>query len=220
MEHPFRPCEWYKLGELRRAAAEVHRARRADPALSAMMRVQSERWAKDWTEELLPLKLLADHKGFSDESEFCWTPSAAADFTLRIDSDLMIKLQCTMAYAEWPDSIGKQGGHRHKLEMAQSNKEGFSFRGGRVTEPTARGPCTDAVAWRTGIANALKKKLRPEYAGLYLAIFAMGCAIDMVDLSFEQVVSSAIEQAGRAECERIFGGLYVFDAPAGLFFEQ
>ena len=41
----------------------------------------------------------------------------------------------------------------------------------------------------------------------------------MIETFLEQVVSSAIEQVGRAECQRIFGGLYVFDAPLGLFFE-
>jgi hypothetical protein len=217
--HPFRPGEWYTLGELKRFAAEIHRARRADPTLSAMMRAQSEKWAKEWTEELYPLSVLVDHKAFSDADKFCWTPDAAADFTLRIGHDGTIKVQNTMAFAEWPDSIGKQGGHLHKLEMLQSNKEGFAYLGGRVTEPTVLDPCTDADAWRNGIANALKKKLRPEYVGLYLAIFAQGCAVHMIETPFEQVVSSAIEQAGRGECQRIFGGLYVFDAPSGLFFE-
>src|SRR5271165_1097919 len=132
-DHRFRPEEFYTLGELRRVAAEIHCARRADPALSAMMRAQSEKWAKDWTEELYALKVLADHKAFSDDDEFCWTPNAAADFTLRTGRDGTIKVQCTIAYAEWPESIGKQGGHLHKLEMIQSNKEGFAFLGGRVT---------------------------------------------------------------------------------------
>jgi hypothetical protein len=217
--HPFQVGQWYALGELRRVAAEIHSGRRADPALSAMMRAQSEKWAKEWTEELYPLSVLADHKALSDADKFCWTPDAAADFTLRIGHDRTIKVQNTMAFAEWPDSIGQQGGHLHKLEMLQSNKEGFAFLGGRVTEPTVLDPHTDADAWRDGIANALKNKLRPEYAGLYLAIFAQGCAIHMVETSFEQVVSSAIEQVGQPECQRIFGGLYVFDSPPGLFFE-
>ena len=118
---------------------EIHRARRANSALSATMRAQSEKWAKEWTEELYPLSVLADHKAFSDADEFCWTPDAAADFTLRIGHVATIKVQNTMAFAEWPDSIGKQGGHLHKLEMLQSNKEGFAYLGGRVTEPSHSG---------------------------------------------------------------------------------
>ncbi len=81
--HPFQAGGWYKLGELRRFAAEMIGARLADPALSAMMRVQSEKWAKDWNEELYPLKVFADHKALSDDDEFCWTPDAAADFIVR-----------------------------------------------------------------------------------------------------------------------------------------
>jgi hypothetical protein len=120
--HPFRPGEWSTIGELRRVAAEIHRARRADPAPSAMMRAQSEKWAKEWTEELYPLSVLADHKAFSNADKFCWTPDDAADFTLRLGHGGTIKVQNTMAFAEWPDSIGKQGGHLHKLEMYNLTK--------------------------------------------------------------------------------------------------
>lgn len=76
--HPFQAGKWYRLGELRRVAAEMIGARQADPALSAMMRVQSAKWAKDWNEELYPLKVFADHKALSDDDEFCWTPDATA----------------------------------------------------------------------------------------------------------------------------------------------
>jgi hypothetical protein len=72
--HPFRPGSWYELGELRRVATEIIHARQADPALSAMMRVQSEKWAKDWNEEIYPLKIFADHKVLPDNDEFRWTP--------------------------------------------------------------------------------------------------------------------------------------------------
>jgi hypothetical protein len=106
--HPFQAGKWYRLDELRRVAAQMIGARQADPALSAMMRVQSEKWAKDWNEELCPLKVFADHKALSDDDEFCWTPVAAADFIVRATKST-IKIQSTMAYAEWNNSIAKQG---------------------------------------------------------------------------------------------------------------
>jgi hypothetical protein len=218
--NPFHQGYWYTVGELRRIAAELHAARKMDPALSAMMRAQSERWAKDWIEELYALKVLADHKGFPDADTFCWTPRAAADFIVRVGDGEPINIQCTMAYAEWPDSIARQGGHLHKLEMKQSNKDGYAYLGGRVTEPTVLDPDKDALAWRTGIAKALKNKLRREYSGLHLAIFAQRCAVHMVETPLEQVVLSAIEEVGKEECQRIFARLYVFDAPAGVFFEM
>ena len=218
--NPFYPGKWYTVGELRRVAAQLQSARQMDPALSAMMRVQSQRWAKDWTEELHALKVLADHKAFADADTFCWTPSDAADFIVHVGEGEPINIQCTMAYAEWPDSVAKQGGHLHKLEMKQSNKEGFAFLGGRITEPTVLDPETDALAWRAGIAKALKNKLRREYTGLHLAIFAQGCAVHMIETPLEQVALSAIDEADKEECQRIFSRLYVFDAQAGVFFEM
>jgi hypothetical protein len=217
--HPFHPEEWYSLGELRLVATQIQETRRDDPVFSAILRAEEERWAKDWLEELWPLKVLADHKGFPDEDQFYWTPQAAADFELRTHERGLLKIQSTMAYPEWPVSVAKQGGHLHKLEMRQANKEGFAFLGGRVSQPTARGICTDARAWRTGIARALKNKLRREYTDLHLAVFAMGCAVHMVEMPFDQVVASAIEEVGTPDCKRIFEQIYVFDAQPGLFFE-
>jgi hypothetical protein len=128
-----------------------------------MMPEQLEKWAKDWNEELYPLKVFADHKGLSDEAEFCWAPDDVADFTIRAN-DKTIKFQITLAFAEWEDSIAEQGGHIHKLELIQPNKEGHSFPGGLVSEPKARSAQTDVDAWRRGIAKAVKQKLKPRYA--------------------------------------------------------
>jgi len=183
-----------------------------------MMREQSEKWAKEWNEELYPLKVFADHKALSDDGEFCWTPDAAADFTIR-SRRKTIKIQSTMAYVEWEDSVAKQGGHLHKLEMLQSNKVGHSFPGGLVTEPKARSPYTDVDAWQRGIAKAVKGKLKTSYTGMHLLIFARRCRLDTIDFPFEQVVAPAIEQVGTAECPRIFGGLYVFDDQPPAIFE-
>jgi hypothetical protein len=215
--HPFRPGEWYELGQLRYVAEEIFRARRADPILSAMMRAQNQKelpWAKSWNEELRPLKVLADHKGLSDDEEFCWTPDHAADFNIRTTSGAMIKIQRTMAFAERNFTVAKHGGHLHKLEKLQCNKDGYCFPGGLVTEPSVLCPNEDAEAWRRGITKALKNKLRSEYAGCHLLIFAPECGRDLRELveSFAQVVTSAIEQiVGKAEWERVFEGLYICD---------
>jgi hypothetical protein len=216
--HPFQAGKWYRLRELRRVAAEMIRQRQADPALSAMMRVQSRKWAKDWNEELYPLKVFADHKAVQDDDEFCWTPEAAADFVIRA-SDGTINIQSTMAYAEWESSVAKQGGHLHKLEMLQSNKVGHSYPGGLVSEPNARDPHADVDAWRRGIANAVRNKIRPGYADCYLVIFALRCRFQTIDFPFEQVVGPAIERVDVEECERAFRGLYVFDDQPQAIFE-
>jgi hypothetical protein len=216
--HPFKPSKWYKLGELRRVAAEILGTRQADPALSAMMREQSEKWAKNWNEELYPLKVFADQKALLDDAEFCWTPDVAADFTIQW-SGKTIKVQNTMAYAEWDNSIAEQGGHLHKLEMIESNKVGHSFPGGLVSKPNARSAETDVNAWRRGIIKAVKAKLKPKYAGIHLLIFAQHCRLQTIDFPFEQVVEPAIEQAGKTECEHLFAGVYVFDGQPPAIFE-
>lgn len=208
-ENPFRPGEWYKFAQLRHVAAETISARQADQKLSARMRVQT--WAKSWNEELRPLIVFADHKGLSDDHEFCWTPDGAADFSIRTTGGAAVKIQSTMAYPEWEGSIGKQGGHVHKLEMFKYNADGYSYPGGLVNEPRARSAYDDVEACRRGIVKALQNKLRPEYEGCYLLIFAPRFGFHTVDFDFAQVVAPAIEQVGKAKWERVFEGLYVCD---------
>jgi hypothetical protein len=213
---PFRQEQWYTIGQLRTVAAGILRARQSDRQLSAKLRTQRQReipWAKSWNEELYPLKLLADHTGMDDGAAFCWTPFGAADFEIRVGGN-PIKIQSTMAYAERQGTIGKQGAHVHQLEMEKFNADGFCFGGGLVSEPRASSPEEDADAWRAGIARALSKKLRPEYAGCRLLIFTPKCNFDTIDLEFEQVVTPAIEQVGKVAWENVFDGLYVLDERA------
>jgi hypothetical protein len=139
---PFQEQQWHTIGQLRAVADSILCERKADPSFSAKLRTQYRDdlpWAKSWNEELFPLKVLADHKGMSDDATFCWTPSGAADFEVRTTSKA-IKIQSTMAYAEREGTIGKQGAHVHKLEMIKSNADGFCFSGGLVTKPRAPSP--------------------------------------------------------------------------------
>jgi hypothetical protein len=218
--HRFRPGDWYPLGQLRRVAAGIVRARQADPKLSAMMREQKLRWQQDWNQEFYPLKVLADHKSWSDDDAFCWTPDDAADFKIRTAGG-NIKIQCTMAFPEWPGSVGAQGGHTRKLELIQSNKEGHAFLGGKVYEPRARGAYDDVEACRRGISKALRNKLDPDdagkYAGCYLLIFALRFRFHTIDFDFAQVIFPATEQV--AEWKREFEGLYVCDDDPLAFVE-
>jgi hypothetical protein len=210
--NPFRAGQWYKFALLRQVGEETSRARHADRELSREMRVRT--WAKSWNEELLPLSIFADHKALLDDDEFCWTPDGAADFSIRTADGAELKIQSTMAYPEWEGSIGKQGGHVHKLEMVKYYTDGYSYPGGKVSEPIARSPYDDLEACRRGIANALKNKLRPIYSGYYLLIFASRCTYltrELVsdDFTFEQAIAPAIEEAGN--WKRVFEGLYVYD---------
>jgi hypothetical protein len=216
--HPFEPGREYTIGQLRTAAAEILQARQNDPNLSAAMRMQEKEnsWAKKWNEELYPFKVLADHLKLSADTIFRWTPLAAADFELQTASGTA-KIQSTTAYAEREGTVGKQGGHVRKLGMIKYNADGFSFGGGLVSEPRARSEQDDVSAWRAGIALALTKKLKPEYSGCWLLIFAPRCQFETIDFEFNQVVTPAIELVGRAAWEEVFEGLYVFDEPPSAF---
>ena len=216
---PFLEGAWSTIGRLRDVAAEILRDRQGDKDYSAKLRTQNQKdipWAKSWNEELYPLKVLADHMNLADHTSFCWTPSEAADFEVRTDKE-RLKVQCTMAYAERQGTIGKQGGHVCKLEMAKYNADGFCFGGGLVTEPRARSAEDDAEAWRLGIKCALIKKLRPAYTGCRLLIFALRCQFDTIDFGFDHIVVPAVEEVGREAWEAVFDGLYVCDEPTSAF---
>lgn len=170
ISYPFQPKTTYSIGKLRGAVHAIVGERKADQALSAKFRTQLRAdipWAKSWNEEFFPVKLFADHMELADDDTFQWTPDGAADFTVRTPTEI-IPLQCTMAYPIWPAAGGKPAGQIHHLEMRQYNREGLSYRGGLVSEPCARGPEEDLMAWRSAIAGALRAKLKPGYQGCRL----------------------------------------------------
>jgi hypothetical protein len=207
----------YTIGKLREVADRIIRERRADQALSAKFRTQLRAdipWGKFWNEEFLPLKLFADHMRLADYNTFRWTPHGAADFTVRTSSDT-IRLQCTMAYPVWPAAGGKPTGQIHHLEMRQYNGEGFSYRGGLVSQPHARCTEEDLKAWRSAITGALRAKLKLRYKGCCLLIFVPACRFDTIDYNFVDVVSPAIHAA--EDWHRYFDAVYVLDAPPAAF---
>ena len=219
--HQFQQGKPYSIGQLRIVAAEIIRARQLDQSLSAMMRTPNRTglpWAKSWNEELFPLKLFADHTKLPDHATFEWTPDGAADFEVRVRGDV-IRLQNTMAYPEWSVAAGQRGGYIRHREMKQYNANGYSYGGGFVSRPRARGTDEDLAAWRSGIKAALTAKLNLRCAGCRLLIFASGCQFDTIDFDFEEVVMPAIDQVGNATWGRSFEAIYVLDAPESALVE-
>ena len=216
---PFREGERYSVGQLREAAKAIWDVTRSDKEFGDAMRVNDRRrfpWAKTWMEELYPCTLLSDRLGLADDATFSWTPVGAADVEFR-SGERTIRLQCTTAHAHWPNSLGEQGGQLRKLEMRQANAEGFYWRSGGVSEPTVQDPLTDRETWRTAIAGALENKIKANYSGCWLLIYAVGCDIDMVDDDFHEVVVPATDRVGRAKWEAVFEGLYILgDQPANF----
>jgi hypothetical protein len=88
----------------------------------------------------------------------------------------------------------------------------MSMRTGRFDE--------DREAWRVGFANAIQKKLKPDYRGCWLLIYAPQCQFNLVDGDdFLDVIIAAADRVGRDQWGAIFEGLYVLDSPPGAFVE-
>ncbi len=220
LELPFREGQWHTVGDLRAAVEKIIADRKRHADFSAKLRTQFRfdvPWAKSWNEEFFPLKLFADHKKLSDDDSFRWTPSGAADFAVRTSNNTL-DIQRTMAYPEWPAAAGKHAGQLHHLEMRQFNAQGYSYGGGLISRPHARGPEEDLEAWRSGIKNALTNKLRPGYDRCGLLIFASGCQFDTVDSEFGEAVRPAVDAV--VEWRRFFEAIYVLDAPSLAFSES
>lgn len=216
----FREAHWYRVADLRSARNEIRQACTENAAWGNRLRAPSghiNHWLKAWKEELLPLTELADHKGWSDDVRFCWTPTAPADFQINADGDTF-GLQCTTAYPEWPNSVGQSPGHTRALELRRINRSGFAFGGGNPDTPTARDPGVDLLAWPSGIRTALKAKLDTKYVGLHLLICASQASFNLIDFVFCDALTPAVE-AHAAEWRAIFQAVYVVDSRPGALIE-
>jgi hypothetical protein len=190
----------------------------SDKEFRRAMRVNDQRrypWAKTWMEEVYPSSLLANRLGLADDATFRWTPKGAADIEFR-SNERAIKIQCTTAHPHWPDSLGEQGGHLHHLEMQGLNVKGYVFPGGGVSRAIARDLENDLETCRVAIADALANKIRADYGGCWLLIYACGATSAMLDL-FREVAVAATDRVERANWKAVFEGLYVLgDQPANF----
>jgi hypothetical protein len=219
---PFREGEWNSVHDLKKTAANILARTASDEAFAAAMRVPEPKlypWSKFWMEEILPCWRLATELSLSDDDTFKWTPVGAADVQFQTGGKAL-KIQCTTAYAERVGTIAKQGGHLRSLEMKQSNATGIVWLGGGLTTPRTVDVDEDREAWRVGIVNAIQKKLKPDYRGCWLLIYAPQCQFNLVDGDdFRNVIVTAADRIGRDQWGAIFEGLYILDSPSGAFVE-
>jgi hypothetical protein len=213
---PFREGEWYSVRDLRETGENILARTASDKGFAAAMRVPDLKlypWSKFWMEEIFPCWRLAIELGFSDDDAFKWTPVGAADVEFRTGGKA-VKIQCTTAYAERVGTIAKQGGHLRSLEMKQSNATGMVWLGGGLTKPRTVDVEKEREAWRVGVANAILKKLKPDYRGCWLLIYAPHCKFDLADGDdFRDVIIAAADRVGRRQWGAIFEGLFVLDPP-------
>jgi hypothetical protein len=122
-------------------------------------------------EEIFPASRLAAKIGLSDETLFKWTPVGAADVKFDRGTE-RLRIQCITAYTERGGTVAAQGGHLRKLEMKEANKTGMVWLGGALNQPRTVDVNEDQEAWRFGISAAINKKLKLEYLGCRLLIYA------------------------------------------------
>jgi hypothetical protein len=213
--YPLVRGQLYTVAALRAAETSLLAERQADQGLSSRLRLQKRKeidWAKIRNEEWSPLMLLADGLRLGNTETFCWTPDEAADFEIT-SSGKTLNIQCTMAYDQLTGAK-YQGGKLHHMEMLHSSRNGFYFGGGGISEPTARDVLTDLATWRAGIVAAVETKLeKASYRGreLDLLVYARGCAFDLIDFDFAEIVQPALDSIGKDNWGRTFSNVYVVD---------
>lgn len=234
LKFPFAPGETYSIGELRLFERELSRVRQADTLLSKTWRVpdtdEKKRWVKI-REETYPIKLLADHKLYPDSATFRLAPYGAP----KIDAEINLRsekfsLQITIADPVWIDSQGNRskGGYDHRLTMEGLNKSGFVHGSGLmrrengkiVSGVPVRSFEQELAACKTGLVDALKRKLTKGLQGCRLLVYARGYELRTMDSTFDWVVKEAVTELHKEVMSSEFEKLYFADEGAFAEFSK
>jgi len=207
---PFVRDRKHSIGELRAFEAELLTARQRDQAFSAVLRTNQMPWAKVRNEELLPIKLFADHTGMDDEERFRLMPEGHDTDVEIFGKENCIKFQITVADPIWDDA--HSGGYLRSLRMDLLQLGMPAFGGARVrkekgvpvSEPHARSAEDDIRACITGLVKALDRKRTHVGAGQSLLIYAREFSFLLIDADESEVIASAIAQAGAHTFDQVY----------------
>jgi hypothetical protein len=208
---PFLRGEKHTFSELRAFEAALLKIRQEDPVFSGDLRSNKLPWAKARNEELLPIVLLADHKGFADSEEFELMPEGhPTDVTVYAARNTRA-YQITVADPAWDVSgPGSSGGYLHHLRMEQLRLGEPAFGGANtrkeygviVSEPHARNVQDDIDACRRRLVEAIKRKRTHDGTGCTLLIFARGYRFLLIDVDVAELVADVVYQAAASKFER------------------
>ncbi len=206
---PFEQDQTYTIGALRTFERELSAARQADKALSKEWRIPSTPGARRWgklREETYPIKLLADHKGYSDDATFRLKPYGfpALDAELSAGQE-QFALQITIADPIWAREGAKvqHGGYDNRLVMEALNGQGFVHGPGGFRRDGDRIICDEMVkngsdgadACRKGIVAALARKSKADvHSATRLLIYTRAYTMQVVDEGYGHVVAEAIKE--------------------------
>jgi len=206
---PFERDQTYTIGALRTFERDLSAARQADKALTDEWRVPSTPETRHWSkirEETYPIKLLADHKGYSDDATFRLMPSGfpAIDAELSSGHD-QFALQITIADPIWASEGAKiqHGGYDNRLLMEALNRQGVVHGSGGfrrdgdeiVCDELVKDGSDGAVACRKGIVAALARKSKPDvHMATRLLIYTRAYTMQVVDEGYGNVVADAVRE--------------------------
>lgn len=209
---PFLRGQKYAFGELRAFEAALLKARQQDAAFSGDLRSNRISWAKTRNEELLPIGLLADHKGFADSDKFELMPAGHSTDVQVYTGGHTTRYQITVADPAWDDSSpGSSGGYLHHLRMELLRLGGPAFGGVNtrkengiiVSKPHARDVQDDIDGCRRRLIEAIKRKQVHDGTGCTLLIYARGYRFLLIDVNVAELIANAVCQAGATRFERV-----------------
>jgi hypothetical protein len=212
LHFPFLRGHKYAFAELRAFEAALRETRQHDAVFSGDLRSNRFPWAKTRNEELLPIGLLADQKGFADEDKFALMPEGHSTDVQVYTGRQTARYQITVADPSWDDSgPGRRGGYLHHLRMERLRLGEPAFGGANtrkengiiVSEPHARDVCDDINACRCRLIDAIKRKQVHDGTGCTLLIYARGYRFLLIDVDVSELVANAVRQAGTMTFERV-----------------
>ena len=235
----------HAIGELRKAEAWLYNVRKADRALSDIVRegAASVAWAAERNKELLPLFLYAGQVTLGDEVLFRRTSKdsrkeSGVDVEIVSSAGRTLeRLQITLAFPKWDKGNLKDSnpGYQQQLVNEIARRDGFAdeyavYRRvrGRICCVDAEGellPFNDemrsceevAESWLSGLMVALEKKARSDGRGCRLLVYAKGfsCGSPLSSSEFRRIARRAADLV-----QTTFGHVSIFSADQGWLFQR
>jgi len=224
---PFERDRPYRLGDLRSFEDKLRSLRFSDPVFSDELRVPSDPrgWMALRLKELIPLRLYADHAGFSDTDTFKIMPDGAPIDAELSGADKRRLLQITLAAPMFRLAGGKDqsSGYQHYQIMRALNESEIvsGYPPYDIQDGIAVGTIQTLTndqrdnACKDGLAEALKNKARFDGRGVTLAVLARDFYMQLSDSKlFAHLVKEVIQGIPTS-----FHSVAVFDSHPGFFIE-
>jgi hypothetical protein len=178
------------------------------------------------SEELVPLKLYADHLGLSDDQKFLLKPDGDPVDAQIVVANKTVNLQLTLAAPIWGTPKGGQAnsGYQHHQIMTALNENEcvvgyppFTIEDGvAIGEIGAISNDDRDNACRNGLASAIANKALHDGRGSTLLIFAQTFYMQLLGVAVLDSLVDTILTKHRLS----FDSICVFDSQLGFFVER